>query len=108
MLYQMRGIYKNKMAQEITEEIKEEIKKTFWTDDEGNKQISLSNSRLDFKKDYFVIGFTKKGLKLYWLNGLNKVFVIAKVAYNSEYKDFSLYTESWNYIERLKINEVKE
>lgn len=90
------------ISQEITNEIKGAIKEKFWTDEEGNKKISLGNCRLDFSKDYFIDKFTKKGLRLYWLNGTNKVYVVAKVYYSPEYKDFSLYAEGWSFIERLK------
>ncbi|MFH1644058.1 MAG: hypothetical protein ABIA74_02690 [bacterium] len=89
--------------QEITPEIRGQIEKTFYKDEEGNLKINLGNCRLDFEKDYFVEKFTQKGLKLFWINGTEKVFVVAKVFYNPEYKDFSLFTESWNYIKRLKF-----
>ena len=90
-------------TQTITPEIKKEIEKTFWIDEDGKTRLSLGNHRLDFEQDYFFVKFTQKGIRLYWLNGTEKVFVVAKLNYNSEYKDFSIYTEGWNYIKRLNI-----
>ena len=91
-------------AQEITQEIKEALKKLFWIDEEdGKTKVSLGNCRLNFKKDYYFEKFTKKGVKLYWLNGDKKVFVMGKVEANEEYDDFAFYTEGWSYIEHFKL-----
>ena len=90
------------MKQEITQEIQDEIKKLFWID-EGKTMISMGNSRLDFKKDYYFVKFTRMGVRLYWLNGTERVYVVAKVELSDSYKDYALYTESWHYIERLKL-----
>ena len=97
----------NKCKQEdqmqITNEIKEALKPFFWTDEEGKTKISLGNCRLDFKKDYYLEKFTERGIKLYWLNGNEKIFVIAKIEFNATYGDYALYTEGWSYIEHFKL-----
>ena len=97
----------NMKAQEITKEIQEEIKKYFWADEEGKTKISLGNYRLDFKKDYYFEKFTNKGVRMYWVKGDHKVYVMGRVEYNIDYKDFALYTEGWNYILRFKKEEHK-
>ena len=93
-----------KMKQEITKEIKEALKQFFWTDDEGKTKVNLGNCRLDFEKSYYFDKFTKKGVKMHWINGTNKVPVIGCVEQSREYGDFAFYTESWSYIEHFKIN----
>ncbi|MHA1410546.1 MAG: hypothetical protein ACTSQY_09630 [Candidatus Odinarchaeia archaeon] len=91
------------MKQKITQEIKDALKPFFWTDEEGEKRVSLGNCRLDFKKDYYFEKFTKKGVKLYWINGTTKVLVIGKVEFNENYGDYAFYTEGWSYIEHFKL-----
>ena len=63
--------------------------------------MSLSNARLDFKKNYYVDKITKKTIKLYWINGNKKVFVYAKVEYNKNYGNYAIYAEDWSYIEHF-------
>ena len=96
-----------KMANEITKEIKEVLKRFFWIDEEGKTKVSLGNCRLDFKKDYYFEKFTKKGVKLYWVNGDERVYVIGKIKWNAEYNDFAFYTEKWQYIEHFKLENKK-
>ena len=93
------------MNQEITKEIQEALKQFFWIDDEGKTRVSLGNCRLDFKKDYYFEKFTKKGVKLYWLNGMEKVFLIGKIEFNESYKDYAFYTEGWSYIEHFELKD---
>ena len=94
-------------TQTITEEIKQAILKLTSLDEKSNRRvIFLGNCRLDFNKQYFFNGFTKKGVKLSYSNGHNspEVNVLGKVEYNDNYKDYAFYTEGWSYIEHLKIN----
>lgn len=79
--------------------------KFFWTDEKGKTKISLGSFRLDFKKDYYFEKFTKKAIKLYWVNGTEKVPVMACVEANETYNDFALYSEGWNFIEHFKLEE---
>lgn len=92
-------------AELITEEMKQAIKKNFWVDEKYRTKVSLGNSRLDFKKDYFFEKFTKKGVRLYWVNGDHRVYVMGKVESNKEHNDFAFYTEGWSYIEHFKLEE---
>ena len=97
-----------------TEKIQNQLKEFFWKDENQKIRVSLGNHRLDFKKDYYFDKFTKKGVKLYWINGGEKVFVMGKVEYNEDYNDYAFFTEGWGFIEhfgrekRTNIKEFKE
>jgi len=93
------------MTEQITKQIKDALKKFFWTDEEGKTKVSLGNCRLDFKKDYYFERFTEKGVRLYWLNGDKKIRVIGRIERNSSYGDYSFYTEGWSYIEHFKLED---
>jgi len=89
------------MSEQITEEIKNKILSFSYLDTETNRRlIDIGNHRLDFKKTYFLNGFTKKGIKLTWLNGRAEIKVIGKVEDREDY--LALYTEGWQYIEHLR------
>ena len=96
------------MKQEITNEIKVALKKFFWTDENGKTKVSLGNCRLDFKKDYYFERFTKKGVRLYWVNGTDKIPVIGCVEQRETHGDFAFYTEGWSYIESFKLQGGKK
>jgi len=82
------------MSEEITKEIQEKIMSLVYSK-EGEKFISLGNSRLNFKTEYKFIGFTKKTVKLAYENGGKYYPLQGRVARGK------LYTEGWNYIENL-------
>ena len=69
---------------------------------DGQKYISLGNSRLDFSKEYLFFGFTDKTVKLGWMNGRDIIKCHGKVEQRHDYH--ALYTERWSFIEHLKIN----
>lgn len=86
-----------------TKELLESLKQFMWVDEQGKTKISLGNSRLDFKKDYFLDKFTDKGVRLYWINGDHRVYCMGKVEFNEQYKEYAFYTEGWSYIEHLRV-----
>jgi len=45
----------------------------------GKLKISFEHYALDFKKDYYVIGFTKTKLKLFYINNGNKKYIFANI-----------------------------
>ena len=92
------------MKEAITKEIKEALKEFFWVDSEGKTKVSLGNCRLDFEKSYYFDRFTKKGVKMHWINGIAKIPVIGCVEQSREHGDFAFYTEGWGYIEHFELN----
>ena len=88
------------MKQIISEEIKNAI--INMTEKENDRTIlSLGNCRLDFSKRYIFLGFTKKTIKLGWMNGRELIQVNGSVS-KSTFGDLKIHTEGWNYIETLK------
>jgi hypothetical protein len=91
---------------ELNNYIKKKIREmTYKNEDNGRLMISLGSSRLDFSKPYYFNGFTKKGVKLSWVNGDTEIKVIGKVEKNIEYNDYAFYTEGWSFIEHFKSEE---
>lgn len=97
---------------EITKEIKEKIETMLYNKDKHDhnyrssdcQYIRLGNSRLDFSKEYIFLGFTKKTVKLAWVNGRDLVLCQGKVENRESY--YALFTEGWSFIEHLN-KEVK-
>ena len=97
------------MKIDITPEIEEIIRnQLFWIDNEDKIRISLSNYRLDFKKDYYFEKFSKKSMILYYLNGYDRIYVRGKVEYNELYNDYILYTENRNYSKNIEMKGGKK
>ena len=89
------------MKENITQHIKDEISKLSYCED-GVWYIEIGNSRLDFSKKYRLLGFTKKTVKLGWMNGRdNLIKVNGHVEQRNDY--YALYTEGWSFIEHLKL-----
>ena len=95
-------------AEVITEEMKKALIPFFWIDQDGAKRVSLGNSRLDFKKDYYFEKYTLRAVRLYWVNGDHRVYVMGKIEANAEYDEFAFYTEGWSYIEHFKLEGKNE
>jgi hypothetical protein len=89
---------------EITEEIKEAILNISELQKDGTRKIWLGNCRLDFCKEYYLEGFTKKGVKMFYSNGRDKIKVIGKVYCDSDGTYYRLVTESWSYIQKFYTN----
>ena len=86
---------------QITNEIRKEIEKLVYERD-GQKFISIGNCRLDFSKEYIFLGFTKKTVKLAYMNGREQIKVQGRLELRNDYIAF--YTEGWSFIERIKVN----
>lgn len=95
---------------QITEEIKQAIINIGERLPDGRIKVYLGNCRLDFQTSYYLDGFTKLGVKLYWYNGLEedgsktKIKLIGKVYQENDYNPFpchKLVTDGWNYIQRF-------
>jgi hypothetical protein len=84
--------------EEITKEIKEKIMQKAYQEN-GLWYINLENSRLDFSWKYKIEKFTKKGVKLSWINGDTKITKLGKV--EDQGHCYKLYTEGFNYTLRL-------
>ena len=91
---------------EITNEIKQKIQALVFKDREGRDCIALGNCRLDFKQTYLFFGFTKKTVKLAWINGRDNINVQGKVEDRGNY--YALYTDGWSYIEHLPKEAVAD
>lgn len=87
---------------DITEEIKEAIISISTTEPDGRKVIRLGNYALDFTQPYYLNGFTKKGVKLSWINGRDEINIIGKVyEAGDDRPQHKLVTEGWRYIQRF-------
>jgi len=93
-------------SEEITEQIKKAILKDSYKDEDDRLKIDIGNCRLDFSQNYFLNGFTKKSVKLSWINGDSEVNVLGKVEKRGEGK-YSLYTEGWQFIKTFEIEDMK-
>ncbi len=86
----------------MEENLRNEIlKKTYERD--GQRYISLRNSRLDFSKEYLFYGFTDKTVKLGYENGQDIIKVQGKIEKRDDY--YALYAEGWSFIEHIRLNE---
>ena len=91
---------KSETSEIITKEIQELVKKQVYIKD-NKEMIALPNSRLDFCNKYLFKGFTRKGVKLSWINGNKEIKVIGKV-WKRPNGDLKLVTDGWNYILKIK------
>ena len=87
----------------ITEALKKAILAKCYKAENGRLKIDIGNSRLDFSQHYYFNGFTNKTVKLSWVNGDYEINVQGKIEKRNDY--YSLYTEGWQYIEHLTIEE---
>ena len=84
---------------EITKEIQAKIEDMVYMNN-GRRCIKLGNCRLDFSKEYILLGFTKKTVKLGWINGTDLIVCQGRVADRGDHLAF--FTEGWSFIEHLK------
>jgi len=68
----------------------------------GETFISLGHYGLDFSKEYKVLKFTDKGVRLAWQNGKNWVKCFGKIERRSDDR-IVLFTEGWSFIEKLEV-----
>lgn len=90
---------------EITDDIKKAIISLAVKDENKRLKLSLSNIRLDFKKEYFLNSFTKKGVKLSYNNSINEeINTIAKVYANDNHSEYKLVAEHWKFVLKFSLD----
>lgn len=92
----------------ITEDMKKEIMKMCYPSGDNRLLLDLGNCRLDFTQTYIFNGFTKKCVKLSWMNGREEIKVLAKVYCGNEVGSYKLVADNWSYIQKFNIKEERE
>lgn len=94
-------------AQAITESLAKAILAKCWKDEAtGRLKIALGNCRLNFSKDYFFNGFTKKAVKLSWPSVNGEINIQGRIEDRGDY--YALHCEGWQFIEHFEKKDLQQ